>query len=74
MVTHDNKVAIWTFGALDSYTIDLMLEELKNMKWTWHQGIGTPCMLLWYVFTIKRLTQIKFSRQQVNILRYIVGF
>ena len=48
VVAHDNQVELSTFGTLYSYTIDVMFEELKNMRWTWHQGIGTTCMLIWY--------------------------
>ena len=29
MLTHDNWIGISTFGTLDSYAVDLMLEELK---------------------------------------------
>ena len=25
-----------------------MLEELKNMRWTWHQETGTPCIFIYH--------------------------
>ena len=44
----DNKVIFSAFATLYSCTYDLILEELKNIRWSWHQEIMTPCMCLWH--------------------------
>ena len=48
MVTYNNQIRFLKFITLYSCTIDLILEELKDIKWIWHQEIRTPYMLLWH--------------------------
>ena len=63
MVTHDNQVEISTLSALDSYSIDLMLEELKIWGELYILESGPHVCFSGIIFTTKRLTQTKFSRQ-----------
>ena len=43
MVTYDSLTKLSIFGNFYNREIDFMFEELKNMRWTWHQETGTPC-------------------------------
>ena len=53
MVTYNNQIGFLKFVTLHSCTIELILDELKNIRWIWHQEIRTPCiiftkLLVWY--------------------------
>ena len=74
MVICNNQIRFLKFVTLYSCTIELILEELKNIRWIWHQEIRTPYTCFsGIIFTIKCLIQTKFTQQQVNIQHFVNG-
>ena len=76
MVTYNNQIRFLKFVILYSCTIELILEELKDIKWHLTSDIkksGPHTCFSGIIFTIKGLIQTKFTQQQVNIQHFVTG-
>ena len=72
MVTYNTQLRFLKFVTLYSCTIELILEELKDIKWIWHQEIRTPYMLLWHYlhYWVSDTNQIHSTTSQYTSLCY----
>ena len=76
MITYNNQIRFLKFVTLYSCTIELILEELKYIKWHLTSDIkksGPHTCFSGIIFTIKCLIQTKFTQQQVNIQHFGTG-
>ena len=72
MLTYNNQIRFLKFCTLHSCPIGLILEELKDIKWIWHQEIRIPCMLLWHYlhYYMSDTNQIRSTASQYTTLCY----
>ena len=72
MLTYNNQIRFPKFVTLHSCPVELILEELKDIRWIWHQEIRTPCMLLWHYlhYYMSDTNQIRSTASQYTTLCY----